>query len=131
MFRERKSALSGFQYWCKECERIANKSRYIKKTLKEKIIIDKLVVKLNALKRMLKFRYKLSYEDYILMYERQNKSCKICENKNDLGGRKGLQVDHCHTSGKIRGLICPKCNTGMQFIDKIKSLDKIVNYLNN
>ena len=131
MFRKRKSAKNGIQYWCKECERIANRARYIKKPPRKKIIKDKLIVKLQALKRMLKYRYDLSYESYILMYEQQDKSCKICENKNVLGGRNGLQVDHCHTSGKIRGLICPKCNKGMQFIDKIKSIDKIANYLLN
>ena len=30
-----------------------------------------------------------------------------------LGGYKGLQINHCHITNKIRGLLCPTCNTGI------------------
>ena len=59
------------------------------------------------------------------MYEKQNYSCKICKKINILGDKKGLQVDHCHKTGKIRGLLCPSCNRGMIFIDKINNISVI------
>lgn len=47
----------------------------------------------------------LSDADYLSMLEKQNKLCAICFN-----GRK-LCVDHCHKTGRIRGLLCRQCNT--------------------
>ncbi len=57
----------------------------------------------------LKAKYGLSLDDYQTMLEQQNGSCMICKAIPN----KHLAVDHCHTTGKIRGLLCGKCNTGL------------------
>lgn len=129
MFRKRKTLKSGYHSWCKDCESIANRNKYISRPRKISEVKDPAIIKLNSLKRMLQYRYSISYETYIAMYEEQNKLCKLCQTKNTLGGRRGLQIDHCHVSGRIRGLICPRCNRGMQFIDKIKKISIISDYL--
>ena len=130
-FRIRNNSKSGLQYWCKDCENKANKNRYVKKPKRIKTLKEKHLIKLDALKRMLKYRYNITYEQYIKMYEQQNYSCKICKKINILGDRKGLQVDHCHKTRKIRGLLCPSCNRGMIFIDKINNISVITKYLTN
>ena len=56
----------------------------------------------------LKRRYGISYVDYISMFEEQKGVCKICGQESV---RKRLSVDHCHTTGKVRGLLCERCNT--------------------
>lgn len=51
--------------------------------------------------------------------------CPICGKKATR-----LQIDHCHRTGKVRGLLCARCNRALgQFGDSIKGLMKAVNYL--
>lgn len=54
------------------------------------------------------------------------KSCQIC-NEED---RRELSVDHCHSTGKVRGLLCDNCNKGLGlFRDREDLLNKAVDYL--
>lgn len=62
-------------------------------------------------KKWLKFIYGLSLEDYDAMLARQHGACAICKKKSD----KTLCVDHCHSTGKVRGLLCHKCNSALAF----------------
>jgi Autographiviridae endonuclease VII len=50
----------------------------------------------------------LSLQDYRGMLERQGKVCGICKTPG-----KPLCVDHCHATGKVRGLLCRDCNLGL------------------
>jgi hypothetical protein len=57
--------------------------------------------------------YGLTLEQYNEMVARQDGKCLICQDKPHLVGnkrQKTLHVDHCHDSGKIRGLLCHQCN---------------------
>lgn len=86
--------------------------------------------KLMALKRMLKHRYSITYDDYLIIYENQNRCCAICKNELHLGTVNGLYVDHEHSTGKIRGLLCPNCNTALgKFKDSRTILQNAINYL--
>ncbi len=70
---------------------------------------------------------------YDLMLEKQSHVCLICKNpeKSILKGKiKNLAIDHCHSSGKIRGLLCQKCNQGLGiFSDNPILLRQAANYL--
>jgi hypothetical protein len=47
-----------------------------------------------------------------------------------MGACKSLAVDHCHVTGKIRGLLCINCNQDLgKFMDREELLDKAKNYL--
>lgn len=80
-------------------------------------------------------RYGLSVDDYELLLEAQNFVCAIChkpETRKD--GRSGrtiaLAVDHCHSTGRVRGLLCAKCNMGIgHFEDETERLERILEYL--
>lgn len=58
--------------------------------------------------RDLKRRYNLSLEEYYRMYIDQNHRCAICGKKSE---NKKLAVDHNHSTGAIRALLCSNCNT--------------------
>lgn len=66
------------------------------------------------------------------MLEKQNGVCAICGHKDK---KKSLAVDHDHKTGKIRGLLCGRCNPALGFIQEstelIKQLLKYLNYHNN
>lgn len=70
--------------------------------------------------------YGLTEKEYKDMELVQNMKCKICL----LPSVNRLFVDHCHKTGKIRGLLCAKCNAGLgQFNDDISILEYAINYL--
>lgn len=71
--------------------------------------------------------YNLTIEDYKKLFDLQNGLCAIC----NLSSVKNLAVDHCHITGKVRGLLCAKCNMGIgAFEDKTSNIFEAINYLN-
>ena len=71
--------------------------------------------------------YGISSEQYQEKLKYQNYGCAICGKKQTT---KALAVDHCHTTGKIRSLLCGPCNTGLgQFQDNPDLLLKAAEYL--
>jgi hypothetical protein len=78
----------------------------------------------------LKRRFGFSMGEYNLMIKAQGGVCAICAN-NDPGSRtKRFHVDHCHDSGRIRGLLCQSCNNGIgRFRDKPDLLRLAAEYL--
>lgn len=76
----------------------------------------------------LKKNYNLSIEEYNFMLVKQNYSCKICN--KDFMDKIIPYVDHCHKTGKVRGLLCITCNTGLGMAnDDIRILNNMINYL--
>ena len=72
-------------------------------------------------------KYRLSPEDYYLLIEKQQGRCFIC---GRLPGKRRLCVDHCHVTGRVRGLLCSKCNTYLGHIkDSVEAAQRIVTYL--
>lgn len=56
----------------------------------------------------LKCKYGITADDYERMLEEQSYVCAICE--REPANSTGLFVDHCHATGRIRGLLCAACN---------------------
>lgn len=79
-------------------------------------------------KKLMK-RYKISIEDYQRILESQNQRCKICDRTEIQVGRR-LAVDHCHETGKVRGLLCSRCNQAVGLLkDNPKFGDNLSRYL--
>lgn len=74
--------------------------------------------------------YGLTVEQYDAMLERQNHVCAIC-GKSEKSTSKGvLSIDHNHTTGKVRGLLCDSCNRGLgYFYDNASFLHNAIDYL--
>jgi hypothetical protein len=74
-------------------------------------------------------KYNISKRDYdnILLY--QNNKCAICHDELNKSIR-SPPVDHCHNSGKVRGILCHKCNTGLGFFkENPEILESAIRYL--
>ena len=66
----------------------------------------------------LKAKYGITAKDYDDMFALQEGRCKICSaDQSEL--KRILCVDHCHSSGKIRGLLCDTCNKFLGFYEKL------------
>lgn len=59
--------------------------------------------------RHLRRKYKITLMEYESMLASQNGTCKICHEPDNTDRR--LAVDHCHKTGRVRGLLCYRCNT--------------------
>jgi hypothetical protein len=76
----------------------------------------------------LKHLYGISLEEYNAMLEEQQYVCKICRRPNSRNHP--LSVDHCHRTGKVRALLCVKCNVGLGSLDdSIERLEEALLYL--
>lgn len=76
----------------------------------------------------LKSKYGITLTDYDKMFEDQSGLCAICHKPETTGKR--LAVDHCHSSGKIRGLLCSNCNRGIGHLqDSVEILNSAIEYL--
>ena len=73
----------------------------------------------------IKEKYGLTGDSYRLLLSAQGGGCAICR-RNE--GK--LTVDHCHDTGKVRGILCQRCNTGLgHFRDSPELLREACNYL--
>ena len=65
----------------------------------------------------LKKSYGIGLDEYQAMFDRQGGVCAICKGKESTvdnnGAPRRMPVDHCHKTGKIRGLLCTQCNRGL------------------
>lgn len=85
----------------------------------------------------LKHQYGLSIDDYEAMAASQNNLCALCQKpqtestKRRKSSRRvrDLVVDHNHTTGEVRGLLCNRCNTGLWGVENKEWLEKALNYL--
>jgi hypothetical protein len=72
--------------------------------------------------------YKLTPEQYDAQYVRQCGVCALCRQHKD----ETYHVDHCHDSGKVRGLLCGECNLMLgKAKDNTDTLSNAIAYLNN
>jgi len=83
----------------------------------------------------LKRSYGITLDKYNELYKEQKGLCAICEKKETLVDRRTgkirkLAVDHCHKTGKVRGLLCRNCNMLLGCLsDSVTFINKILDYL--
>lgn len=79
-------------------------------------------------RKQLREKYDLSPEDYTAMFESQEGRCALC--RNEQSAKRALAVDHCHATGKIRTLLCDRCNIGIgMFKEDVTLLRAAIEYL--
>jgi len=78
----------------------------------------------------IKREFKITEDYYNNLFITQNNICAICLNPETSKKKKRLCLDHCHRTGKIRELLCNKCNLLLANVnDSIEILISAVNYL--
>lgn len=91
---------------CRSCKGVLAKHHYNKNR-------DQILARQRKGKRShwYKVNYGITVEDYKRMLGEQGGVCAICGEPPSPG--RHLDVDHCHTSGAVRGLLCRSCNAGL------------------
>lgn len=127
---------SGTQPWCKNCQaeyRKVNKAA-IEEYRKLYAADPNNVSKFREAN--LRKSYGLTLEEYTRMYDAQQGRCAICNVPEELTKsvnktkQKRLHVDHCHKTGKVRGLLCTCCNNVLgRANDDINILLQAIEYL--
>lgn len=75
-------------------------------------------------------KYGLSLENYLELLARQNGNCKICSKSHLDCQYKKLDIDHCHKTQKIRGLLCGDCNRAIGLLkDNLVLVTNLAEYL--
>lgn len=75
-------------------------------------------------------KYGLSMQEYSNLIEKQQFQCAACGiGLKDLPGSE-IQIDHCHNTGNIRGILCGRCNRALGLLndDPIKT-QKLADYI--
>jgi hypothetical protein len=104
-FTSHKGHKDGLDSWCRECH--AEHARFRRTSApgqKEKTYGD-------SIRR----KFGITLNEYDRILKEQNGACAICKRVNPNGWR--LAVDHDHKTGKIRGLLCTRCNTALGTIE--------------
>ena len=80
----------------------------------------------------LRRQYGITPEQYDEMLNKQQGTCAVCGTDTPGNSRRTTYfvVDHCHTTQKVRGLLCHQCNTALGLIkDNPETLAKMIGYL--
>ena len=107
--------------YCKDCQNERSKKRH-SLNLKESQNRHRLA------------RYGISSDDFDRMYEKQKKVCRICNQRRMYQRKNGtllsLHIDHNHSTGRVRGLLCHNCNLGLgYFNESILDMLRAIYYL--
>jgi hypothetical protein len=78
-------------------------------------------------------RYGISRPEKILMLKMQGSTCKICKRDicfNGTANQYSACIDHCHSTGEVRGIICGNCNTWIGYFEnRTIEIDAVKDYL--
>jgi hypothetical protein len=75
-----------------------------------------------------KKKYGITIAEFNALFLDQGSACAICRATEP--GKNGWQVDHCHNSSVVRGILCHKCNMALGLLgDDVIRLKIAINYL--
>ncbi len=112
----------GYAWVCKQCKKEIRVAKH--KSMTEE------AVKAQNKNYWLKSSYGISLNEFNAMLSRQNHKCAICGCDEIETHSKKLYVDHCHTTKKVRDLLCHSCNIAIgNFKDSTENLKKAIAYL--
>ena len=126
----------GVKFSCKSCEKVSTvKDFYHKRDAGRVYIVTTRCKSCEKFYQTLK-TFGIDKHQFVSMMEQQNNCCKICtiyiDDYKKQGYRNHFSIDHCHSTGHVRGLLCDKCNRGLGFFKyNIEYLKKAINYLNS
>lgn len=115
----------GLNCWCKDCcnrysrERPKSPDEKAKRIAHARVYLKTPQGKRVDSGKQLRKNYGMSVEDWARMFEAQGGRCAVCGKEMDPNApsRKGPAVDHCHKTGKVRGLLHRKCNSLLGMVD--------------
>jgi Recombination endonuclease VII len=119
-FYKRSQSPDGLHYHCKDCSRIKRNSYNNDKVSKDPEFFRKYTILRTAKLAG------ISLDEFYEVLKNQDGKCKICNKTSS----KNLCIDHCHVTGKFRGLLCRNCNTLLGHAkDSVEILQSAISYL--
>jgi len=128
--REKKLAARKAWYWKNKERRLAyDRERYSKMDSDKKETLAR-----NQRARALKSRYNISLDQWNELFVKQGGRCALCKrtegSKSPTKKRRWLYVDHCHDTGRVRGLLCVKCNVAIGSLgDNVEGIQRALQYV--
>lgn len=129
-FAKDSKKVNGLTSHCKQCRNIARQKHYYKNHEAEKFRVQEYrinnVEKVKASNRNTKLKrlYGITQEQFLEMSNKQDNKCACC------GSETKLVVDHNHTTGAIRELLCNNCNTALGLLNEdISIIQQLENYI--
>lgn len=125
-FHKSKSTKDGHCYRCKTCDYQARIKYRTERKLQYQFVTRK-----EYRKRV----YGLTDDNFNAIWDKQNGKCPVCDKLLTDGlGTNHLPskavIDHCHDTGRIRGILCTMCNKGLGLLgDNVHGLTKAIQYL--
>lgn len=127
-FHKDRSHIDGLRTECKSCRKPKTRAYYA--TNSAKVKQREYSHKERRRANTLRYCYGISTEKYEQLLMQQNFGCAICHKPETKKNASNLCVDHCHKSGRIRGLLCHKCNSAIGKLgDSIELLESALAYL--
>lgn len=81
-------------------------------------------------KRHLERKYGITQDEWQRMFDAQGGVCALCQVPGRTGKHGKLAVDHCHETGRVRGLLCTPCNVSIGILgETAERLQRVVSYL--
>ena len=113
-FGKDKRAKNGIAVYCRPCNRVKSQKQRDRNP------------NLNR-SNHLRYRYNLTIQEYDEMKAAQDGKCACCKKEDSR-----LVIDHDHTTGKIRGLLCDACNLSLGLLgDDLSVISSLHTYLEN
>jgi hypothetical protein len=123
-FKDKNNKTDGRYSICKICKQIAamkwreaNREQYNENQRKQHA---------KNYQRNRLYRYDITPKQHADMLLRQKGLCAICQKPPT--AKRALATDHCHKTGRVRGLLCYKCNRDMNVVDNPAHLAKLLEY---
>ncbi len=105
-------------------------------TVQDRIYLSRDDIRRKKREDRLAREYGITIAEYESILASQNGVCAICRKGQEdegcrwNGKREHFSVDHCHTTGKVRGILCARCNLGIgMFMEDAEAMKKAVGYL--
>lgn len=100
--------------WCQKCSNAYERVRWSK------------IPKWKRIEKWLKKKYGLTFSNFKELYDKQEGRCAVCFDEVYWDQDKATQfsscVDHCHASGKVRGILCNHCNRALGLLKDNKEI---------
>ena len=127
-FTKDASQKDGRSIYCQSCQRRRQKAYKKRTPEKQKSYKRKHYSSEKSRDYSLRYRYGMTLDQFNTMFEKQDRRCALC--KSDKSDGKNFVVDHCHKTGKIRGILCSYCNRALGMLkDDPDMLSRAIIYL--
>ncbi|HCH9337366.1 TPA: hypothetical protein NNW70_004295 [Salmonella enterica] len=110
-FSKKSNSKRGYSYKCKSCHNEYVRENWYKKNSDKQKQSSKKWKNSNK-NKILASKYKTTESEIISLLEKSSNKCEVC-NKTFK-----ICIDHCHTTGKVRGVLCMRCNAALGLLQE-------------